>query len=131
MCIAAEISENSGCVSHCLLQYPGQRDGGHHQKDSKARHGAEGAVLNGRDDLDQAHKDAGDKAGNQKWRAEPEHHQHAIAHQLDSEFRRHGARPFISDPITRSQPSTSTNSRILKGADNITRGAIASCPWRP
>src|SRR5579863_4714255 len=70
--VAGQVAEDADGVRHHLHDHPGQQQHDPTEERDQPRHGAERGVLNGGDDLQQAHHDSGHQAESQQRSAEPE-----------------------------------------------------------
>src|SRR5580658_1950917 len=116
----AEKPHGEGGEAH---QDPRQGDEQHHKESRQPRHGAEARILDRRHDLKQADEYTDDKQGYEQRHGHPQRRQQGLLDGFNRQLWIHGVtKLFTSDPTTRFQPSTSTNRRILNGAEIITGG---------
>src|SRR5438270_8882813 len=100
----------------------------HHQqaaaeKRDQPGYRVESAVLNGGDHLNQTDHDSSNKANREQRSADPESRHKHLADDVRRAVGGHAKKPFIREPMVRFQPSTSTNSSSLKGAETMAGGS--------
>src|SRR5580658_9005299 len=119
-----KIAEQRSGVGDQLRQHPRHREQQRGEKRQQSRHGGKTRILNRGKNLRQAHNDSDHESDGKNRQSQPERRHKRGSQQIDNRGGGHlQLRLLTSDPITRFHPSTSTNNKILNGAETITGGS--------
>src|SRR5579862_5112844 len=128
-----EIGEELAGEKRELAQHPWHQQDGADGRGQQTRHAGDGVVLQRGQHLHDVDGQRHQRQHDEQWRRQLHCSFKCLLTQVHDDLRRHGPpsqhqeKLFISEPTSRFQPSTITNSRILIGVE-ITTGGSCSMP---